>query len=344
MPGFSRVPAGQAFQVAIRNKVGAQPRASSGDPRIERYASPAFRPTFSITPGESVFTIGSCFARGIEHFLQKEGFAVPTMELQLPAEELDPRWPRPTGVLNKYTPFSMINEVRAAFEETDIEAQMIESEDGLYLDCQLHSEKPVPLSRAVERRIEINSLNRRAIETSRVVIITLGLIEAWFDSVSELYTNFTPSLKLQKRHPERFWFEMLSPEITIDAVTQLVRLLRKYGREDQKLLLTVSPVPIGRTFSGQDVLVANSYSKAVLRAAAEVVVRAHDHVDYFPSYETVMLSDPVVAWMEDRIHVQYEMVRHNAMNMLAAYVAPASTARPIFKPAQFDVASQYEQG
>ena len=51
-----------------------------------------------------------------------------------------------------------------------------------------------------------------------------------------------------------------------------------------KIVLTVYPVPFSDTFSGQDVIVANTYSKSVLRCVAQDLTELYDHVDYFPSY------------------------------------------------------------
>jgi hypothetical protein len=49
----------------------------------------------------------------------------------------------------------------------------------------------------------------------------------------------------------------------------------------------VSPVPLVATYTSANVLVASSYSKAVLRAAAGEVEARHPHVAYFPSYEII---------------------------------------------------------
>ncbi len=64
---------------------------------------------------------------------------------------------------------------------------------------------------------------------------------------------------------------------------------------------------------------ANAYMKSVLRAAAEAFVRGHEDVDYFPSYESVVLSDRRYAWRADQAHVSDEMVRLNVVRMIEAY-------------------------
>ena len=54
-----------------------------------------------------------------------------------------------------------------------------------------------------------------------------------------------------------------------------------------RVILTVSPVPLAATYTGNHVLSATTYSKSVLRAAAERVVRSHSNCAYFPSYEII---------------------------------------------------------
>jgi hypothetical protein len=66
-------------------------------------------------------------------------------------------------------------------------------------------------------------------------------------------------------------------------------------------------------------MVANSYSKAVLRVAAEQAAAEFDFVDYFPSYESITLSERDHAWTEDNVHVTQRAVETNVGRMVAAY-------------------------
>jgi hypothetical protein len=54
-----------------------------------------------------------------------------------------------------------------------------------------------------------------------------------------------------------------------------------------RFLLTVSPVPLTATASGEHVLSATTYSKSVLRAVAGQLFSERENVDYFPSYEII---------------------------------------------------------
>jgi hypothetical protein len=54
-----------------------------------------------------------------------------------------------------------------------------------------------------------------------------------------------------------------------------------------KFIVTVSPVPLAATATGNHVLTATTHSKSVLRAIAGDVADRFGDVDYFPSYELI---------------------------------------------------------
>jgi hypothetical protein len=86
--------------------------------------------------------------------------------------------------------------------------------------------------------------------------------------------------------PERHVFHNFTyPELLADLAE--MRALLQMIQPDIKMLLTVSPVPLTATGSDDHVLVATTWSKSTLRAAAGAFSDAHGDVDYFPSYEIV---------------------------------------------------------
>jgi hypothetical protein len=275
------------------------------------------------SPKEKIFTIGSCFARHIERSLRNRGFVVPSMYFTVPEKELFGKTANQAGILNKYTPCSMLNEVRFAFGDTDGSEYLIQIDDDSYIDGQLHTDAGVTLKRGLERRAEIRALYKNAIPSSKVVIVTLGLVEAWWDEVSQVYLNETPSKAVLTRHKNRLFFEVLSPENVITVVDELIVTLKQHGHPEQRVFLTVSPVPIGRSYSGKDAIIANSYSKSILRVAAEVAVQKYEWVDYYPSFESVTHSDRTLAWADDLIHVRQEVVDANVLRLIHAYSGDA---------------------
>jgi hypothetical protein len=323
MTGFGRIAAEDAYRATLSTRAAKWPDRASG--RIEPACLPAITPSFLIAPDATVFTIGSCFARNIETALAEHGLNVPTLGFTVPKSELWAGTGMRTGILNKYTPFSMLNEVEwTTRPDDDGRAFLIESGEDQFWDGQLHTTESVPLERALRRRAKIRALYTDAITRADVVIVTLGLIEAWWDDQEGLYLNDTAPRALVERYPGRFFFETLSMDRTLDAVMRLVGLLHDLNPAAH-MLLTVSPVPFARSFSGGDAITANAYSKAALRVAAEAAVRAHGHVDYYPSYESITQSDRAAAWIDDLVHVQPDMVAANVARMVAAYVkAPAA--------------------
>lgn len=81
----------------------------------------------------------------------------------------------------------------------------------------------------------------------------------------------------------------LSVENVVDELAATLALLERHNPKI-RMILTVSPVPLKATASGNHVLSATTYSKSVLRVAAETVARRHRNVAYFPSYEIITMS------------------------------------------------------
>jgi hypothetical protein len=312
------IAASEAYSNTKKN-LSSKWKGRSDETRKSRIFLPEITPSFKIKRGSSVFTIGSCFARHIEKSLKNNGFSVPAFEYRVPESELQGNTKMQAGFLNKYTTQSMLNEVDFAFGNSDGQEYLVETSSG-FIDSQCHTDKPVPLERALERRAEIRELYSSAIRNSELVIITLGLIEAWWDEKNQVYLNETPSPIIVKSNKNRFFFQRLSVEKNIECVNKLIEKIKSEGREDQKILITVSPIPIQRTFTQDDVVTANTYSKSVLRVAAQQAVERFESIDYYPSYESISNTTPDVSWEDDLIHVRQEAVNENVERMLRSYV------------------------
>jgi Tfp pilus assembly protein PilF len=227
----------------------------------------------------------------------------------------------PTDSLNKFVVNSILNELTWALNPetpfpTELAAMVAQ---GRYLDLQLAPGlRPASKAKVMATRQAVTRYMRLAGE-ARVIVVTLGLVEAWFDKALGLYLNFPPLRTLVAREPERYEFHVLDYNDIVSAFEHIIQIVTRFGRSDVRFLLTVSPVALGMTFTDSDALVANCYSKSVQRAAAEYIHRHHSNVDYFPSYESVTLSERRVAWREDEAHVSDEAVRLNVVRMMRAY-------------------------
>jgi hypothetical protein len=308
-----RISAEQA--VATRK---ANPYSNWGDRasenRVEPIAKPAFKVPFRIQPKSKIFTVGSCFARNVEDELIRQGFDLPMRKIEV----------EDTSVLNNYGAPSIYNEFAWAFGDKPFVAEdhIVEVAPGKFADLHLPpNRRPQPYDEVLARRMAIIDAYRQAAECS-VVVMTLGLVELWFDTKTGYYLNVGPRPSQIRAEPERFEMHVLSFDECHDFLERAMQLLRKHGRPELQVLLTVSPVPLSQTHRDEDVIVANMYSKSLLRVVAETIVAKHDFVTYYPSYESVMYSDRQRAWMDDMVHVRDEIVALNVGRMVDAYVQP----------------------
>ncbi|MFT4099098.1 MAG: hypothetical protein QM651_18405, partial [Rhodoblastus sp.] len=69
-----KLTAKEAFARRKSNPFGVWPLADEPDNRFAVLAAPHFQARFTLTPGQKIFTIGSCFARHIEEELAARGF------------------------------------------------------------------------------------------------------------------------------------------------------------------------------------------------------------------------------------------------------------------------------
>ena len=294
-----------------------------GSARLLPHAAPGFEPSFEITPGSKIFTMGSCFARNIERSLEARGFDVPTR-----------RHFGNMHIINKYNPFSMLQEVRRALEldpPLSPAQRLLRVADDAWLDLHLHRSKPTTRDEILDLGEQCARLFLEIIGCP-FFIVTLGLIEVWFDLEAGVYVNEPPRFSRYRDDPElqpycrgRLVFRLLAYDEVLAATSELMTRLRQ-ASPDCRVLLTVSPVPLSGTFTGRDVLEANTYSKSALRTAAEEMWRRFDFVDYFPSYESVMLSPRETTWEEDGVHVREDVVELNVARMMARYVKGASAS------------------
>jgi len=311
-------------EIAVQNRKN-NPFAQWGDRgapnRVEPIASPSFDVPFKLTPGEPIFTVGSCFARHVEAELANRGFEIPARALFRRPEfsNLD------SGIINNYGTPSIFNEFAWAFggREFVTDDHIVEVMPGKFADQHVSpSLRPEARDIILARRRAITESYRSAV-ACRTVVMTLGLSEVWFDTKSGYYLNVSPRPSTLKAYPERYELHVLSFEEAYGFLKDALLLLKKHGPQDMRVLLTVSPVPLQVTQRPVDVMVANTYSKSVLRTAAETAVAELPFVSYFPSYESVMLSDRKIAWLDDLIHVSEPIVRHNIKRMVDAFVGTA---------------------
>lgn len=328
MPPFAVSPAAER----LRDKSNANADWSDAGPRLAPQAWPAFAPRFIVPAAGTVFTIGSCFARNIEEHVARLGFRVPTLAFAVP--EAERAGGRGNAVLNKYTPAA----IRQEFEWT---RQVLEAggtvrpehvaplaftcTDGNQIDLQLGGFRAVSPERLLARRQELFDVVRHAF-TADCVVLTLGLVEAFVDETTGLAIQQAPVQPAFRRSLSRFTFRRLDFAACRAAVQASIDTVRAVNPA-ATFLITTSPVPLDRTFTDEDVITATMYGKSVLRAVCGEIVAANERVDYFPSYESVMLTRDWSVFQSDRRHVADGFVGKIVQRLVDTYFREAPIDR-----------------
>ncbi|RDJ22158.1 hypothetical protein DWF00_23675 [Bosea caraganae] len=278
------------------------------------------KPKFQIEPSWPIFTMGSCFARGVENVLISRGLLLLLNGHGVPAEHFE-TWNEETGrgggaargelsrgALNKYSVRSMAHELkRVLMNESYPEEGLIELAPNQWFDPHASGLKLLDKETALANRRKLTAATAQ-IKQARICFFTLGLTETWLDSETGLAMNTHPGPVWLSRMPERFRFVDYGYEATLSDMLSILTMIRQHCHPEMRFIVTVSPVPLGATFKDADVIVANSASKSVLRAVAEELYRRFDFVDYFPSYEIVLNSPRTLAFEEDQLHIARDMV------------------------------------
>jgi len=161
---------------------------------------------------------------------------------------------------------------------------------------------------AIKKVKEIFHKLRQSIINADVAIITLGLIETWVDKDKELaWHSFHGDVLKKKSIDNLGYFKRLNFEDTTYHIKKIVASIKNIG--EKKIIFTVSPIPLYFTFTDQDIVVANKYSKSILRSAVDQFIDNKD-IFYFPSFEIIQ---DCVGWpnsfKEDKRHVKVEVFK-----------------------------------
>src|SRR3546814_9703056 len=145
------------------------------------------KPRFTIRKGATVYTIGSCFARNVERALVRQGFKVPTAGIEIDKAIYMGNTPFHNTVLNKYNAHSMAIEIARGLSDSPALGLIEVGEDQWY-DPQTNFTKLLPLEVASKLRRDLDVLARN-VASSDLVVLTLGLVETWFDTRTGVVYN-----------------------------------------------------------------------------------------------------------------------------------------------------------
>lgn len=119
-----------------------------------------------------------------------------------------------------------------------------------------------------------------------VFVFTLGLTECWVSRLDGAAYPIAPGVAGGEHDPSKYEFVNFGVDEVVPDLRLFIHKLRLVNPR-AKVILTVSPVPLAATYEPRNVLVSTTYSKSVLRVAAEVTAQNHHDVYYFPSYEII---------------------------------------------------------
>ena len=288
-----------------------------------------------ITPETKVATAGSCFAQHIARYLKKSGFNYYVAEPGHPIVPGKIRKRHNYGLFsarygNIYTARQLLQLFRRAYGDfTPVEDLWIEV-DGRVLDPFRPTTQPNGFVSEAEMRADREqhfAAVRTMFETLDVFVFTLGLTECWASRDDGAVFPLCPGVEGGVFDPERHVFYNQEVADVISDMSEFLEGLEQVNSKAQ-IILTVSPVPLMATAEpGAHVLSATTYSKSVLRVAAETLRRKYGHVHYFPSYEVITGAfNRGRYYAEDLRNVTEEGVEH-VMRLFLDHVSVGAPSR-----------------
>jgi hypothetical protein len=316
----------QVFTTARANKARTFPKTtgdgSSASERLQGDVIAAIQhtPKFNLDRSAPVFTIGSCFARNIEMYLAHSKIDCLTTACTVPGEayELEGYGAR-NGALNAYTPGSMLDLLRLTRQPDPLRCGTLDVGNDQWCDMLMSGLRFMSQS-------ETLVIRRRLVDTyaslprAATVIVTLGYPEAWYDNQDGIFVNRAPAGNTRlNRRADRYSFVNMTVADCCNCLEEIVREIRTQTEHRAKIVITVSPVPLTSTFTAEDVVIANDFSKAALLSAARQVTSKYDYCDYFPSFQFVNHAPRAEVFEEDGIHVKLDYVGRIVERFKAEY-------------------------
>jgi GSCFA family len=290
-------------------------------------------PAFQIAPATKVATAGSCFAQHISRRLSTSGYTYYVVEkgdaALVPAEAAS----RNFGTFsarygNIYTARQLLQLFDRAYGAFDPQEKVWQREDGRFVDPFRSQVEPAGFVSAEEVFAETEkhlAAVRTMFETLDIFVFTLGLTEGWRVKADQAVLPLAPGVAGGDWDETRYEFVNFEvEEIAGDMIAFLDRLRRV--NPNAKAILTVSPVPLVATYEDRHVLVSNTYSKSVLRVAADKIARAREGVSYFPSFEIITSNATAHRYFDADLRSVNELGVGHVMRVFFKHFMPGAAA------------------
>ena len=271
--------------------------------------------------GDRFFLMGSCFAEEIRLALSTvlaPGAVMPdfsTLELdrnRARADELPER-----NHLNYYNAFTILQELRRAVgewtQDNDDHWQLDEGVQDPYRRLVI-ADTPDELGRINE---QLNRIIARSFVEADHFVFTFGMTEVFLNRRTGLVAAQRPDYGGGGGRSETE-FRRTGFSENFAAIKEISEIIARH-KPAATIFMTVSPVPLQRTFSEDDIFTANMLSKSTLRAALGEVQETADNIVYVPSYEAVM-SQGRQSFKNDYRHVRPDVVQQITGAFVEAYM------------------------
>ena len=248
---------------------------------------------FSINSQTKIVTFGSCFAQHISTALRQYDFLWLNTESAPDGLSTEIARKYNYGVFssrtgNIYTTSLLLQWTQWALGIKEASEEQWQSE-GRFYDPFRPNIEPNGFDSVeemlVSRSVTLDAFKQTILQAD-YFIFTLGLTESWFNIQHGHEYPMCPGTVAGEYNAEYHQFKNQQFEFIHQNLLNALSLMREINK-NLKFILTVSPVPLTATKSGNHVLVATMESKSILRAVAGQLATNHDFVDYFPSYEII---------------------------------------------------------
>ena len=308
---------------------------------VERVAlhdiDPVVHTRFRLGKDDKVATAGSCFAQHISRTLRSHGFRFFVTERPTGIEPKEARRRQFGTYTARYGNLYTARQLLQLFDRAFGDFQPVDGAwmrpDGRLVDAFRPQVEPDGFSmirELVRARQQHLASVRQMFKQLDVLVFTLGLTEAWRSRIDGAVYPLAPGVVAGTPDAERYEFVNFDVrDVVVDLQTVLARL--RNVNPAARVILTVSPVPLIATYEDRHALVATTYSKAVLRAAAEEVVRGDPASDYFPSYELITGNHTRGAYFEDDLRSVTTSGVEHAMRLFLSHYLGAETSSTLAK-------------
>jgi len=228
---------------------------------------------------KKIASVGSCFASEIGKRLYQQGLNFISYEVGNSVFDS-------FGLGNVYTSTQLLQWLEFTTGARKWSASMNQVNGNQYIDLTINSEYQCSdYEELLEVRAKLASNMLKVIQSSDLLIITLGLTESWVSKNGEAFAMCPGTIKGNFDPKEHLFKNLTFNDVSSDLLG-IKKIIETINPKTQ-IILTVSPVPLTATASDEHVLVATSKSKSTLRAAAGEFADRYENFHYLPSYELI---------------------------------------------------------